>query len=488
VTYFIVALLIKGNWGEQMKVVFLDRDGTIIKDYEDIEWSKKTRPEFLPGSIRALKTLNDSGYQIIIVTNQYLINEGYITEAEFQQFHSKFLREVSSHKIEILDTFFCPHSDLDHCNCKKPKPGLIDAALRKYSSIDLQNSFMAGDSLADVGLAEHFDLPMYVINLDAHIDYKKCVKVSSLLECVDIIVRENEELTIDFQKYFDEEIEEITMLNPGYEDHGSDIWNVRTASGEYIVRASRMQDEPQNEFWWGCKKIFGIDPRNVHEMEGINVQIARQNSFPVPEVLCQFELNREYIMLEKLQGEMMQSFIGQPVEVLRDLGEGLAKIHSVSFDYVGNISGEFRIKMKDFHNHLWQAMDALITKFYWDNDAIKRVYLKINKELEALEAPKSTELVLVDIDPTQFLSDGKKISGLVDTEAYVIAPREFDFIGLEYILDQRAAIEFRKGYERVMPIPDLSKCRRPYRFLYRLLSVQGHIEIDKWMEQEILFD
>lgn len=190
-------------------MAFLDRDGTIIKDYEDLEWSKKTRPEFLSGSIQALKNLNDSGYEIIIVTNQYLINEGYITESEFRRFHNKFLSVVASHKIEILDTFFCPHSDQDHCNCKKPKPGLIDAARRKYPSIDLQNSFMAGDSLADVGLAKHFELPMYAINLDAHIDYTKCIKVSSLLEGVDLIVRENKELSVDTQEYFNEEIEEI---------------------------------------------------------------------------------------------------------------------------------------------------------------------------------------------------------------------------------------------------------------------------------------
>ena len=197
-----------------MKVAFLDRDGTIIKDYEDNEWVEKTHPEFLSGSIRALKILNDAGYEIIIVTNQYLINEGYITDAEFHQFHNNFLSELMKHKIRILDTFFCPHCDQDNCTCKKPKPGLIDAALKKYPSIDLQYSFLAGDSLVDVGLAKYFDLEVYAINLDANTGYKKCIKVSSLLEGVDHVLKDNTELVIGLQKCFDEEIEKIIMLNP----------------------------------------------------------------------------------------------------------------------------------------------------------------------------------------------------------------------------------------------------------------------------------
>ena len=53
-----------------MKVSFLDRDGTIIKDYPDREWGKIKIPEFLEGSIDALQHIKKQGFKIIIITNQ----------------------------------------------------------------------------------------------------------------------------------------------------------------------------------------------------------------------------------------------------------------------------------------------------------------------------------------------------------------------------------------------------------------------------------
>lgn len=91
------------------------------------------------------------------------------------------------------------------------------------------------------------------------------------------------------------------------------------------------------------------------------------------------------------------------------------------------------------------------------------------------------------MDPTQFLSDGSTITGLVDTEAYAIAPREFEFIGLEYVLTEKEARAFKSGYETIMPIPQLEKCRQPYRYLYRLLSVQGSVELEKWLRHPSYF-
>lgn len=62
-----------------MKVAFLDRDGTIIEDYEDEKWKYVKEPVFIEGAIKALKAMKEKGYEIIIITNQYLINEGIIT-------------------------------------------------------------------------------------------------------------------------------------------------------------------------------------------------------------------------------------------------------------------------------------------------------------------------------------------------------------------------------------------------------------------------
>ena len=89
-----------------MKVAFLDRDRTIVKDYEDKEWSNIDRPEFLEGSISTLKKLQSQNYQLIIITNQYLINEKIITINQYHTFTSLMLKELIRNDISIIDIFF----------------------------------------------------------------------------------------------------------------------------------------------------------------------------------------------------------------------------------------------------------------------------------------------------------------------------------------------------------------------------------------------
>lgn len=87
---------------------------------------------------------------------------------------------------------------------------------------------------------------------------------------------------MNLQFLFDEQIRDVQELTPGYENHASDVWLVRTDGGDTVVRASRMKGEPDNDFWWGCKKLFGIDPRQVHDLEIVNNTLNNISSIPVP--------------------------------------------------------------------------------------------------------------------------------------------------------------------------------------------------------------
>ena len=260
--------------------------------------------------------------------------------------------------------------------------------------------------------------------------------------------------SMDLQFLFKEPIIKVQELDPGYEDHASDVWLVTTDDGEVIVRSSRMVGEPDNDFWWGCKKLFGIDPRKVYELENINLLLNQVTSIPVPRVIHKGNaFSKVFVVLEKITGNVMSSFVNQPPSLLESLGEGLAKIHQYKLDYVGSPSGHFQVKLTDFHQHVSTTMVEIVKRFYSDEAAIKAKLSEITELLEHLPAPSCSSLVLVDMDPTQFLSDGKAITGLVDTEAYVIAPRELDFIGLEYVLDERSVEHFKNGYERIKEFP-----------------------------------
>jgi hypothetical protein len=293
---------------------------------------------------------------------------------------------------------------------------------------------------------------------------------------------------VNLQFLFDEKIIEIKELSPGYDGHASDVWLVKTESGEVVVRSSRMKGEPEGDFWYGCNVLFGIDPRNVHQLESVNNVLSEVSSIPVPRVLKKGQLGREFVVVEKLEGKTVSSFIGQPVSLLQSFGEGLARIHTLKRNYAGHPQQEqLSVDLADFHEHLADGMEKIVSRYYGDHNEIKEKLPEMQKIMRSLPSPNASTFVMIDLDPTQFISDGKVLTGLVDTEAYAIAPRELDFIGLEYILGEQSAAEFRKGYERVLPIPDLSRYRTPYRYLCRLLSIQGKVEIEKWMSHKVLF-
>ncbi len=167
-----------------MKIAFFDRDGTIAQDYADKDWANVKTPVFMPYAIQVLSYLNRIGYQIIIVTNQYLIGEEFITQKQYEAYNDLMLKELKKAGVCILDVFYCPHARTDNCSCIKPKTGLILQALSKYPEIELPNSFIVGDSLCDIQLAENMNIPAYGINVEYN--YKKFTKIGSLEELLSL--------------------------------------------------------------------------------------------------------------------------------------------------------------------------------------------------------------------------------------------------------------------------------------------------------------
>jgi aminoglycoside phosphotransferase (APT) family kinase protein len=294
----------------------------------------------------------------------------------------------------------------------------------------------------------------------------------------------------DILKVFaqDRPVIELRALDPGYSGHGSDVWLVRTAAEEMIIRSSRLREEPDHEFWWGLKALFGVDPRDLIHFEAGLKLLRGIPDIPVPRVLGRKQLQgREYLAVERMKGSMLSSFVGQPDGLLRQFGVWLAKVHSLAFDGFGNLAGTQAEAKERFHPRLAETMRIMVEREHAHDPAMNEYLAAVLEELRHLPAPESFCPVMIDMGPTQFLAENGKITALVDAEAYAAAPRELDFIGLEYELDERAARPFIEGYSSVFDMPDLSRCRRAYRFFYRLMGVAGSVDIRRWMAQTELF-
>ncbi|MEO0261410.1 MAG: HAD family hydrolase [candidate division WOR-3 bacterium] len=138
-----------------MKAIFLDRDGTIIKNVPYLNDPEKI--EFLPYVIESLKILISNGFTLFIVTNQSGISRGLIKLKELEKIHKRIKEILKKEGIKIKDIVYCPHLPEENCNCRKPKTGLIEVLLKKYK-IDLKKSYLIGDKDEDILLAKNIGI------------------------------------------------------------------------------------------------------------------------------------------------------------------------------------------------------------------------------------------------------------------------------------------------------------------------------------------
>lgn len=137
------------------KAIFLDRDGTLIKEKNYLSNIKDI--QFLEGTYEGLKKLQNN-YLLIIVTNQSGVARGFFDENTVLEVNKEIERQLKKIGVNITETLYCPHHkngiikkySID-CNCRKPKIGLIEEAVKKYN-IDLSKSYIIGDKDSDIEL------------------------------------------------------------------------------------------------------------------------------------------------------------------------------------------------------------------------------------------------------------------------------------------------------------------------------------------------
>ena len=129
-------------------IVILDRDGVINIDL----MTYVTRPEdFVPikGSLEAIALLNKNGFRIAIATNQACIEKKIISESELAKIHNymgKLLENVGG-RVDYIA--YCPHAPESHCECRKPKTGLLKK-IEKNLNVNLKGKYFIGDKESDI--------------------------------------------------------------------------------------------------------------------------------------------------------------------------------------------------------------------------------------------------------------------------------------------------------------------------------------------------
>lgn len=154
----------------RQKAVFFDRDGVLNKDVgylhrvEDLEW--------IPGAKELVASLCKKGVRLFVVTNQSGVARGYFSEEDVQKLHAFMNAELKKFGGNIAEFFYCPHLkgavvaayDRD-CDCRKPKPGMILGAMKKYA-LAPEDCLLIGDSPRDIEAAEAAGIRGYLFDED----------------------------------------------------------------------------------------------------------------------------------------------------------------------------------------------------------------------------------------------------------------------------------------------------------------------------------
>jgi D-glycero-D-manno-heptose 1,7-bisphosphate phosphatase len=135
-----------------LKLIILDRDGVINHDSDlYIKSPDEWRP--IPGSLDAIARLTQRGYRVVVATNQSGIGRGLFEMDTLNAIHDKMIKAVAQAGGRIDAVFFCPHTNVDKCGCRKPKPGMLEEISSRYN-IELNGIPSIGDSLRDLQAAK----------------------------------------------------------------------------------------------------------------------------------------------------------------------------------------------------------------------------------------------------------------------------------------------------------------------------------------------
>jgi D-glycero-D-manno-heptose 1,7-bisphosphate phosphatase len=134
-----------------MKLVILDRDGVINHDSAAyIKSPEEWKP--IPGSLEAIALLNQAGYRVLVATNQSGVGRGLFDMATLNAIHDKMHRALGQAGGHVDGIFYCPHAQDAGCNCRKPRPGLLDEISHRFG-VSLEGVPVIGDSLRDLQAA-----------------------------------------------------------------------------------------------------------------------------------------------------------------------------------------------------------------------------------------------------------------------------------------------------------------------------------------------
>ncbi len=198
------------------KVLFVDRDGTLIEEPPDEQVDSIEKIRFMPDVFAALRAARAAGFKLAMVTNQDGLGTASFPQAAFDIPHGFMMDAFSSQGIEFDAVFVCPHRKDDGCDCRKPKTRLVEDYLR---NVDLAASAMIGDRATDIEFARNLGVRGLLVRRHGNAAETWPAIVRTLTERKAVIERKTKETDIRVAVNLDATAPVKIVTGIGFFDH-----------------------------------------------------------------------------------------------------------------------------------------------------------------------------------------------------------------------------------------------------------------------------
>jgi len=187
-----------------IKLLLIDRDGTLVEEPHDNQVDSIAKIRFMPGVFAAMQQLQRAGYRFAMVTNQDGLGTSSFPQADFELPQRFIIDAFASQGLTFDEVFICPHKPADNCACRKPRTLLVDAWLAARN-IDAERSAVIGDRDTDMAFAANLGIKGVRVRVDGVADETWPAVVAQLLSRKATVQRQTRETSIKVEVNLDAE-------------------------------------------------------------------------------------------------------------------------------------------------------------------------------------------------------------------------------------------------------------------------------------------
>jgi len=265
-----------------------------------------------------------------------------------------------------------------------------------------------------------------------------------------------------------------------FADSSHQLWFCDTAAGELVLKVADKATIRQSAFWQGVNRLFALNfPASLADTADIQTFLCALSPLQIPTCL---HASSSFLLCQRLGGGTLQAEELNP-SMIKQLAQHIAVLHQQRSEHWGAFTNP-KFSATQWSSRLRQTLAYLATHTEVN---LPSVVLGNALKQAADIAPDRLVPVMLDLRWDQFLTEDKKLSALVDLDAFVWAPRELDLVLLECLLDKPQAQIFLETYQQTQPLPDLTPVRTAYRVLLFLMHILGETDSQKWLAKPAHF-